>query len=134
MKFRPREWQSGHAHILCDRVEDLTHPNDIQQRSKCDRMVSLYGYVRGSNLRSDSTVHIPGQLLPLPPPSYLDHVTTGCGDFPLSSVSILPDPCPLPDKTKKRSLSEKERMIYAPMAGVGGVVYDKVHKNMDSDF
>ena len=51
---------------------------------------------------------------------------TGCGDFSLSSVSVLPDPCPLPDKTKKRSLNEKEKMIYAPMAGVGGVVYDKV--------
>ena len=50
----------------------------------------------------------------------------GCGDFSLSSVSVLPDPCPLPDHTKKRSLNEKEKMIYAPMAGVGGVVYDKV--------
>ena len=51
---------------------------------------------------------------------------TGCGDFSLSSASVLPDPCPLPDQTKKRSLNEKEKMIYAPMAGVGGVVYDKV--------
>ena len=51
----------------------------------------------------------------------------GCGDFTLSEVSALPDPCPLPDKIKRRSLSEKERLIYAPMAGVGGVVYDKVH-------
>ena len=51
----------------------------------------------------------------------------GCGDFTLSEVSALPDPCPLPEKIKRRSLSEKERLIYAPMAGVGGVVYDKVH-------
>lgn len=40
-------------------------------------------------------------------------------------MSFLPDPCPLPEAIKKRALNEKERMIYAPMAGVGGVVYDK---------
>ena len=51
----------------------------------------------------------------------------GCGDFTLNSVSTLPDPCPLPDKLKKRSLNEKEKLIYAPMTGVGGIVYDKVH-------
>ena len=39
---------------------------------------------------------------------------------------MLPDPCPLPEKEKKRSLTEKERLIYAPMSGVGGIVYDKV--------
>ena len=129
MKFKPRHWQGSHAHILCDRMEDLTHPDTIQQRSKCDRMISLYGYVRGTNLRPDSTVHIPGQFPPryLPPPTDpLGHVTSGCGDFPLSSASVLPDPCPLPEQNKKRSLNEKEKMIYAPMAGVGGVVYDKV--------
>ena len=55
----------------------------------------------------------------------------GCGDFPLEDLSVLPDPCPLPDKEKKRSLSEKERLIYAPMAGIGGVVYDKVWRSHD---
>lgn len=47
------------------------------------------------------------------------------GDFGVDDVSFLPDPCPLPEALKKRALNEKERMIYAPMAGVGGVVYDK---------
>ena len=41
-------------------------------------------------------------------------------------MSVLPDPCPLPDKTKRRSLNDKEKLIFAPMAGVGGIVYDKV--------
>ena len=50
----------------------------------------------------------------------------GCGDFSLTSLTLLPDPCPLPDKLKKRSLNEKEKLIYAPMSGVGGVLYDKV--------
>lgn len=49
----------------------------------------------------------------------------GCGDFRLKDVSFLPDPCPLPEQLKKRSLNAKERLIYAPMSGVGGVVYDK---------
>ncbi|MEQ2182266.1 hypothetical protein GOODEAATRI_020536 [Goodea atripinnis] len=43
----------------------------------------------------------------------------------VSDVNFLPDPCPLPDAQKKRALNEKERLLYAPMAGVGGVVYDK---------
>lgn len=49
----------------------------------------------------------------------------GCGDLRIADVSFLPDPCGLPDKLKKRSLVEKERLIYAPFSGVGGVVYDK---------
>jgi hypothetical protein len=31
----------------------------------------------------------------------------------------------LPDKLKKRSLVEKEKLVYAPFSGVGGIVYDK---------
>lgn len=40
-------------------------------------------------------------------------------------MNFLPDPCSLPDAQKKRALNEKERLLYAPMAGVGGLVYDK---------
>ena len=41
-------------------------------------------------------------------------------------MSILPDPCSLPDREgKRRRLNEKERNIYAPFSGVGGIVYDK---------
>ena len=53
-------------------------------------------------------------------------LSPGCGDFKMADLSVLPDPCPLPEKEKKRSLDERERLIYAPMAGIGGVVYDKV--------
>lgn len=49
----------------------------------------------------------------------------GVGDFTVSDVSFLPDPCALPEQQKKRSLNEKEKLIYAPLSGVGGVVYDK---------
>ena len=47
------------------------------------------------------------------------------GDHRLQEVSYLSDPCPLPDKLKKRSLVDKEKLIYAPMSGVGGIIYDK---------
>ncbi|KAG8327223.1 Glycoside hydrolase 2 (Mannanase, beta-galactosidase) [Homalodisca vitripennis] len=91
-----------------DRMEDLTPPELIRQNPKVDRTVSLYGFVRGIPLNKASSVHIPG-----------------CGDSVISDVCFLPDPCPLPDKLKKRSLVDKERLIYAPFSGVGGIVYDK---------
>ncbi len=51
---------------------------------------------------------------------------TGVGDLRLAGVTALEDPCPLPSHQKaKRSLNEKEAMIYAPFSGLGGVLYDK---------
>lgn len=43
----------------------------------------------------------------------------------IQDISYLPDPCPLPEQIKKRALIEKEKLIYAPFSGVGGIVYDK---------
>ncbi|KAF7325702.1 hypothetical protein MKEN_00420400 [Mycena kentingensis (nom. inval.)] len=80
-------------------------------KGKCDRTVTVYGYVRGTNLRMGTKVHIPG-----------------VGDLEMKSVSILGDPCPLPDadSEKRRKLSEKKKLlIHAPMSDVGGVMYDK---------
>ena len=34
------------------------------------------------------------------------------------------DCCSLPEKQKRRSLNEKEKMVYAPMSGMGGIVHD----------
>ncbi len=34
-------------------------------------------------------------------------------------------PMPLPSTVKKRGLNERERLLYAPMADVGGSLYDK---------
>ncbi|KAG9338325.1 hypothetical protein JZ751_025881 [Albula glossodonta] len=108
MKFRPLVWQTSHPYVLADRMEDLTDPEALRVDPKCDRTVCLYGYLRGTYLKNKSQVHIPG-----------------AGDFAVADVSFLPDPCPLPEALKKRALNEKERLLYAPMAGVGGVVYDK---------
>ncbi|XP_061490924.1 ribosome biogenesis protein BMS1 homolog [Rhineura floridana] len=108
MKFRPLTWQTSHPYVLADRMEDLTNPEDIRVNPKCDRKVSLYGYLRGAYLKNKSQLHI-----------------AGVGDFTVSDVSFLPDPCALPEHQKKRSLNEKEKLIYAPLSGVGGLVYDK---------
>ncbi|KAJ7984632.1 hypothetical protein DPEC_G00356780 [Dallia pectoralis] len=108
MKFRPLVWQQSHPYVVADRMEDLTDPEMIRVDPKCDRTVSLYGYLRGTFLKNKGQVHIPG-----------------VGDFAVADVSFLPDPCALPEVQKKRALNEKERLLYAPMAGVGGVVYDK---------
>uniref|UniRef100_A0A9J8CN79 BMS1 ribosome biogenesis factor n=1 Tax=Cyprinus carpio carpio TaxID=630221 RepID=A0A9J8CN79_CYPCA len=108
MKFRPLVWRTSHPYVVADRMEDLTDPEDIRLNPKCDRTVSLYGYLRGTFLKNKCQVHIPG-----------------VGDFSVADVSFLPDPCPLPEVIKKRALNVKERLLYAPMAGVGGLVYDK---------
>lgn len=108
MKFRPLQWRTSHPYLLVDRIEDVTNPELLRTAPKCDRNVCLYGYARGASFKNNNNIHIPG-----------------CGDFTVHEISLLPDPCPLPAKEKRRSLSEKERLLYAPMAGVGGVVFDK---------
>jgi len=45
--------------------------------------------------------------------------------FQVEEVDALTDPCPLPSTLKKRGLNERERLLYAPMADVGGLLYDK---------
>ncbi|KAH7925869.1 DUF663-domain-containing protein [Leucogyrophana mollusca] len=112
MKFRPLVFRNSHPYLLADRLEDLT-PREIIRASKgkCDRTVTLYGYLRGTNLRLSTKVHVPG-----------------VGDMDIKSITILGDPCPLPDADaeKRRKLSEKKKLlVHAPMSDVGGVVYDK---------
>ncbi|KAG0290954.1 Glycoside hydrolase 2 (Mannanase, beta-galactosidase) [Linnemannia gamsii] len=118
MKFRPLIWRNTHPYMIADRVEDLTDPELVRQNPTCDRTVTLYGYLRGTNMKSGMRVHIPG-----------------VGDHYMNDVSILPDPCPLPDKVRKR-LDEKQKLIYAPMSDVGGIMYDKdaVYINVPGSF
>lgn len=112
MKFRPLQWTTNHPYMLVDRVEDITQPEIIRQNEKSNRTVCLFGYSRGANFKPDQDIHIPG-----------------CGDFKIKNITFIPDPCPLPNKekttAKRRSLNEKEKRIYAPMSGVGGIVFDK---------
>lgn len=112
MKFRPLVFRNTHTYVLADRLEDLTSRELIRtSEGKCDRTVTVYGYVRGTNLRLGTKVHIPG-----------------VGDLEMKSLTLLGDPCPMPDadSEKRRKLSEKKKLlIHAPMSDVGGMVYDK---------
>lgn len=42
-------------------MEDLTDPEMVRVDPKCDRTVSLYGYLRGTYLKNKGQVHIPGK-------------------------------------------------------------------------
>ncbi|EFI27230.1 GTP binding protein [Coprinopsis cinerea okayama7 len=112
MKFRPLVFRNSHPYMLADRLEDLTPREQVRtSKGKCDRTVTVYGYLRGTNLRMGSKVHIPG-----------------VGDLEMKNVTVLGDPCPLPteESEKRRKLSEKKKLlIHAPMSDVGGVMYDK---------
>ena len=57
----------------------------------------------------------------------------GSGDFTMKDVTAIDDPCPFPNKVK-RTLNEKERIIYAPMSDVGNIFFDKdaIYINMPS--
>lgn len=125
MKFRPLVWRNQHSYMVADRLTDLTPRQLVKENPKMDRSVTLYGYLRGTNLRNPDTggvrVHIPG-----------------VGDITVKAVEKLPDPCPLPtsDSEKRRRLADKNRLIYAPMSDVGGVMFDKdaVYINVPGTF
>ncbi|KAJ1303127.1 hypothetical protein OPQ81_011327 [Rhizoctonia solani] len=121
MKFRPLVFRNSHPYILADRLQDLTPRELVRTQPNVDRTVTLYGYLRGTNLRETTKVHVPG-----------------AGDLTIKSISRLADPCPLPttDSEKRRKLSEKQKLIHAPMSDVGGVMYDKdaVYINVPGNF
>ena len=110
-KLVPQNWRKTHSCLLADRMEDVTDPAEQQQNPSCDRKIALYGYVRGCPLKFNQRVHIPG-----------------VGDYTIEECNHLEDPCALPqrgNKKKTRHLSERDKRLYAPMADVGSLIYDK---------
>ncbi|KAI9764088.1 MAG: Glycoside hydrolase 2 (Mannanase, beta-galactosidase) [Geoglossum simile] len=116
---RPLIWRNTHPYCLADRFLDLTPPTIIDENPKCDRTISLYGYLRGTNFPAQGArVHVPG-----------------VGDLTVSMTEALPDPCPTPfmdqamakvtGKKGRRRLGEKQKVLFAPMSDVGGVLVDK---------
>ena len=116
---RPLVWRNSHPYCLADRVLDITPPTKLEEDEKCDRTVALYGYLRGTNFPAEGArVHVPG-----------------VGDLSVSMIEGLPDPCPTPfmdqetakatGQTKRRRLGEKQKLLFAPMSDVGGVLVDK---------
>ena len=116
---RPLIWRNSHPYCVADRFLDLTPPTAIESDPKCDRTVALYGFLRGTNFSAQGArVHVPG-----------------VGDLSVSTIERLPDPCPTPyqqiakekveGKKEKRRLGEKQKVLFAPMSDVGGVLVDK---------
>uniref|UniRef100_A0A6N2M3Z3 AARP2CN domain-containing protein n=1 Tax=Salix viminalis TaxID=40686 RepID=A0A6N2M3Z3_SALVM len=120
MKFHPLSWRTSHPYVLADRFEDVTPPERVRLDNKCDRNITLYGYLRGCNLKKG--------------PRYV-HIA-GVGDYNLDGATALADPCPLPSAAKKKGLRDKEKIFYAPMSGIGDLVYDKdaVYININDHF
>ena len=121
-KLQPVPFRALHPYMLVDRMEDLTDPEEIRLNEQCDRNVILYGYSRGAYLKPNQPIHL-----------------VGCGDMRIDGISFLPDPCPLPNDGKrqkkgeneeavpkrKRMLTQKEKLVYAPFSGLGGILYDQ---------
>ncbi|KAI1980474.1 Glycoside hydrolase 2 (Mannanase, beta-galactosidase) [Ophidiomyces ophidiicola] len=116
---RPLIWRNSHPYCLADRFLDITPPTTIEENPKCDRSIALYGYLRGTNFPAiGARVHVPG-----------------VGDLNVTSIEALPDPCPTPHmdqavakatgKSNRRRLGEKQKLLFAPMSDVGGVLVDK---------
>ncbi|KAI9684402.1 MAG: Glycoside hydrolase 2 (Mannanase, beta-galactosidase) [Trizodia sp. TS-e1964] len=116
---RPLIWRNSHPYCLADRFLDVTPPTAIEENPKCDRTIALYGYLRGTNFPDQGArVHIPG-----------------VGDLNVAMIEALPDPCPTPfmdqaiakttGKSGRRRLGEKQKLLFAPMSDVGGVLMDK---------
>jgi ribosome biogenesis protein BMS1 len=115
---RPLIWRNAHPYTVIDSFRDITHPTKIEDDPKCDRTVVLSGYLRGTNFAAQGQrVHIPG-----------------LGDFSISAMEALPDPCPTPymdqaiakvtGKTGRRRLDEKEKKLHAPMSDKSGLKID----------
>jgi ribosome biogenesis protein BMS1 len=116
---RPLIWRNSHPYCLADRFLDITPPAQVEENAKCDRQVALYGYLRGTNFpATNARVHVPG-----------------VGDLTVKEIESLPDPCPTPfldqaiakasGKASRRRLGEKQKVLFAPMSDVGGVLVDK---------
>lgn len=130
-KFPLLRWRADHPYILADRVEDIT-PKSLPPHA--NRTVAAYGYVRGSPLRpaaGEWRIHL-----------------AGVADLVAKQIEPLPDPCPPPEvvsangppnppgQKKKRKVSERERMLHAPMAPeVDGIAYerDAVYINLNEE-
>lgn len=115
---RPLIWRNSHPYSIIDSFRDVTHPTKIEDDAKCDRTVVLSGYLRGTNFAAEGQrVHIPG-----------------LGDYTVSAMEALPDPCPTPymdqtmakatGKTGRRRLDEKEKKLHAPMSDKSGLKID----------
>jgi ribosome biogenesis protein BMS1 len=48
----------AHPYLLVDRFEDVTPTESVRLNRKCDRTITLYGYLRGCNMKRGTKVHM----------------------------------------------------------------------------
>ena len=107
----------------------MTDGDKIHDNPKCDRDVTLYGYVRGTYLKPNgnpprapfSTTEADPEPASVVAAGKI-HVP-GLGDYYMRSVTHIKDPCPIPGSDKKRRLDERDKLIYAPMGDIGDVTH-----------
>lgn len=94
-KIRVIQFRKDRGFVIADRAE----------RSN-DNTTYLFGYVRGVGLSTNQVIHIPG-----------------AGDYPITSVKALNDPCPLsaPEQTSQRTLKKVQQSVYAPFSEITGL-------------
>ena len=153
MKYRPINWKLQHNYFLVDKFVDLTHPTEIEKsHGSVNRTISMYGYLKGGlnlpNLENCIKMHLCGvgdltiknlEKLPdpCPTPSYLAKIdeyekkvaeredqnktkSNITGEIDLDGdVSAVAKP-----KRRKR-LQDDQRLVYAPMSNISGVMIDK---------
>lgn len=125
-KYAPLKWRSLHPYFLPLTIElegghevgsssaSSAFSSTANQEDLCS--VSLAGYIKGSRLMPNThSLHIPG-----------------LGDYPVTSYSLLADPCPLPERSAEkaaskdsnkllRKLKQKEKLLFAPGCDVGSL-------------
>ncbi|KAI3903001.1 hypothetical protein MKW92_042185 [Papaver armeniacum] len=115
MKLHPLSWRAAHPYLLVDHFEDITPPERLHMDRKCDRKISLAGYLRGCNIKKGTKVHI-----------------AGVGDFPMAGITKLADPCPLPSTAKMKGLNVKKLFCYALMPALTDLLWDKCLDQIDT--
>jgi ribosome biogenesis protein BMS1 len=118
IKYRPISWRNEHPFVLVDRIEDITPAGRTPDEAAADRQLLVHGFVHGSPLRLPTMFHVPG-----------------LGDVFVESAVARADPIPPPAATepdtsnktgpkRRRTLQQKERLVYAPMSSLDGVFFD----------
>ena len=72
-KIRNLTWRTQHAYMVTDRFDVVETPNNPETNT-----VSFYGYIRGTYLDKHNRLHV-----------------NGLGDYDISSVTKMDDPCPI---------------------------------------
>ncbi|XBW34766.1 hypothetical protein QEN19_000332 [Hanseniaspora menglaensis] len=154
MKYRPINWKLQHNYFLVDKYVDLTHPTEIEKSGgKTNRTISMYGYLKGGlnmpNLENCIKMHLCGvgdltvknlEKLPdpCPTPSYLSKIdeyeknvaeresNNKNKSTVVSEIDLEGDGAVGAAKPKRRKrLQDDQRLVYAPMSNISGVMIDK---------